>query len=174
LVNKIKFLILLLLGILAGFNIFLTFILAPTIFSKFDSRLAGEVMNSIFPYYFASGWIIGLIVYSLIAILSIKNKTIINKLKIPIIALSILIISYMALHKTVFPLGQATINKYYALKDSGKIEDAENLKDKFKNIHTISSILNMINLILVIFLLYSIYYKLNEKEENKKTLRRDL
>ena len=94
--------------------------------------------------------------------------SIINKLKIPIIALSILIISYMALHKTVFPLGQATINKYYTLKDSGKTEVAENLKEKFKNIHTISSILNMINLILVVFLLYSIYNKFNENEKNKK------
>ena len=163
--NIIRFLILLLLGILAGFNIFLTFILAPKLFSTFDSRLAGEVMNSIFPYYFASGWVIGLVVYSLIAILSVKNKNIINQLKVPIIALSLLIISYMALHKTVFPLGQATINQYYALKDSGKTEDAEKLKSKFKNIHTISSTLNMINLIIIIFLLYSIYNKFSKTDE---------
>ena len=121
-------------------------------------------MNTIFPYYFASGWIIGLIVYSLIAILSIKNKNIINKLKVPIIILSIVIISYMALHKTVFPLGQATINKYYALKDSGEEKKAEEFKAKFKNIHAISSTINIINLILVVFLMYSIYNNFQNRE----------
>lgn len=163
-VKIVRFLIILLLGVLAGFNVFLSFILAPVLFSKFDSRLAGEVMNSIFPYYFASGWVIGLIVYSLIAFLSVKDKNIINKLKIPIIALSLLIISYMALHKTVFPLGQATINKYYALKDAKEEEKALEFKEKFKSIHSISSTLNIINLILTIFVVYSVYTKFRKED----------
>jgi hypothetical protein len=168
LVDKIKFLILLLSGTLIGFNVFLTFILAPTLFSRFDTRLAGEVMNSIFPYYFASGWIIGLVIYSLIALLSLKDKNIINHLKFPIIALSIVIISYMALHKTVFPLGQATINKYYALKDAGEDKKAEEQKNRFKNIHMISSTLNIINLLFIVFFMYSVYNNKREEKNNKE------
>ncbi|RMD46352.1 MAG: DUF4149 domain-containing protein, partial [Aquificota bacterium] len=102
----INLIILFLISCLAGFNIFLTFIIAPLMFSHFNTRLAGEIMNVIFPYYFASGWVIGIAIYTLIAVLSLKDKNIIQRLKTFIVALSILIISYMALHKAILPIAQ--------------------------------------------------------------------
>ena len=164
--NKlINFFILLLLGILLGFNIFLTFIVAPLMFSHFDNRLAGEIMNTIFPVYFSSGWIIGLLIYTLIAVLSIKDKNIIRNLKSFIIALSLVILSYMALHKAVLPLAQNLNNGYYALLDEGKKEEADKLHKKFKKIHVLSSSLNILNLLLLAFLFYNFYSNLMKREK---------
>lgn len=161
----INFFILLLLGILLGFNIFLTFIVAPLMFSHFDNRLAGEIMNTIFPFYFSSGWIIGLIIYSLIAVLSVRNKNIVRYLKSFIISLSLLIISYMALHRAILPIAQNLNNSYYMLLDEGNKEKAENFHNKFKKIHTLSSVLNMLNLLLLVFLFYKFYTYLMKEEK---------
>ena len=160
----IDFLIVFLLSVLAGFNIFLSFILAPALFSNFDHRLAGEVMNVIFPLYFSSGWIIGLAVYTLIAILSIKDKQIINQLKLFIVLLSILILSYMALHKAILPIGQASLGNYYALVDEGKKEQALVYKERFETVHKISSTLNGLNLILAVGLAFLYYRKSCKKD----------
>ena len=161
----INFSILLLLGILLGSNVFLTFIVAPLMFSHFDNRLAGEIMNTIFPVYFSAGWIIGLIIYTLIAILSIKDKNIIRNLKSFIIALSVIILSYMALHKAVLPLAQNLNNGYYELLDDGQKEEANKIHKKFKKIHILSSVLNTLNLLLLAFLFYNFYSYLMKKEK---------
>ena len=158
----INLIILFLLGCLSGFSIFLTFIVAPLMFSHFNTRLAGEIMNVIFPYYFSAGWIIGIVIYTLIALLSIKNKHIIKKLKVFIIALSILIVLYMALHKAILPIAQNLNNTYYYLLDKAKNEEAILVKDKFKKIHVISSSLNMLNVIMLMFLFYNFYFKINK------------
>jgi len=156
----INLIILFLLGCLSGFSIFLTFIVAPLMFSHFNTRLAGEIMNVIFPYYFSAGWIIGIVIYTLIALLSIKNKHIIKKLKVFIIALSILIVSYMALHKAILPIAQNLNNTYYYLLDKKEEKKATEIKVKFERIHIVSSTLNMINFILVMFLFYRFYYRI--------------
>ncbi len=164
--NKyLNFFILFLLGILIGFNVFLTFIVAPLMFSHFNNRLAGEIMNTIFPVYFSSGWVIGLIIYTLIAVLSIKDKNIIKNLKAFIIALSLLIISYMALHKAVLPIAQNLNSSYYALIDEGKKQQAEKIHSKFKKVHMLSSVLNMLNLLLLVFLFYNFYSYLMKREK---------
>ncbi len=160
----IDFLIILSLGILIGFNIFVTFILTPQLFSHFNHRLAGEITNLIFPYYFASGWIIGIFIYTLIAIRSIKDKLIIKRLKGFIIGLTILILLYMAQHKTLLKIGQSLNNQYYALIDEGKKEKAEVIKEKFKKVHAISSTLNIIDLLILLFLLYNYTTKREEKD----------
>jgi hypothetical protein len=160
----INFFILLLLGILLGFNVFLTFIVAPLMFSHFNVRLAGEIMNIIFPYYFSSGWVIGLIIYTLIAFLSIKNKNIVSHLKYFIIALSVFILSCMALHKAILPLAQNLNNTYYMLLDENKKEEAVAAHEKFKKLHIASSTLNIVNLLLLLFLMFNFYNYLNKKE----------
>jgi len=163
--NKfIDFLILLLLGILIGFNVFMTFILTPKVFSHFDHRLAGEITNLLFPTYFASGWIIGIVIYTFIAIQSIKDKFIVKKLKGFIIGLTLVILLYMAEHKTLLPIGQQLNNQYYALLDEGKKQEAQLLKEKFKKVHMISSSINLINLLILIYLFYSY---LSKREEEK-------
>ncbi len=156
-----------LLGILFGSNFFFTFIVAPALFSHFSARLAGEAMQTIFPLYFAMGWILGIVIYTLIAILSIKDKFIIKKLKWFIVVLSLMVISYMALHRTVLPIGQALNNQYYALVDEKKTEEAEKIKEKFKVVHSISSSLNILNLIFEFYLMYSFYLFLMDKRKEE-------
>ena len=157
------FLTLLLLGILAGFNIFVTFILTPQLFSHFNHRLAGEITNLIFPYYFASGWIIGIVIYTLIAVQSVKDKFIVKKLKAFIIGLTVLILLYMAQHKTLLPIGQSINNQYYAFLDEGKKQEAETLKEKFKTVHMISSTVNILSLVIILFLFYNYVSKKEEE-----------
>jgi len=161
----VDFLILLLIGVLTGFNVFVTFILTPQLFSHLDHRLAGEITNLIFPFYFSSGWIIGIVIYTLIAVLSIKDKFIIKRLKAFIIALTVLILFYMAEHRTLLPMGQYANNQYYSLLDEGKKKEAQVFKERFKKIHTISSSINLINLILLIYMFYAYLSKREEKKE---------
>jgi len=164
--KQVEFLILLLLGYLIGTGVFFTFIVAPSIFSSFETRLAAEITNVIFPFYFASGWIVGLVVYTLIAVLSVKNKFIIKQLKWFIILLSILIISFMALYRAILPVGQTLNNQYYALLDSKKEKEAEEVKQKFSKVHMISSTLNITNIIIEFFLFYTFFnYIYGRKEE---------
>ncbi len=160
----VDFLILLLIGILIGFNIFMTFIVTPQLFSHFDHRLAGEITNLLFPFYFASGWIIGIVIYTLIALQSIKDKFIVKRLKGFVIALTVLILLYMAEHKTLLPIGQQINSQYYALLDEGKKEEAQIFKEKFKKVHMISSSINILNLLLLLFLFYNYLSKKEEKE----------
>ncbi len=161
----IDFLILLSLSILIGSNIFLTFVVAPQLFSNFDHRLAGEITNVIFPYYFAGGWILGIVVYTLIAVKSIQKKEIVKQLKWFIIALSLMIISYMALHRTLLPIGQDLNSKYYELVDQKKEKEAEKYKEKFATVHAVSSSLNLVNLIIEVYLLYGFFIFIRKEEE---------
>ncbi|WP_297455080.1 DUF4149 domain-containing protein [Persephonella sp.] len=161
----IDLLVLLLIGILIGANIWTTFVVAPVIFSHFDKKTAGEIMNLIFPYYFASGWIIGIVIYTLIGIKSIKDKVIIKKYLGFIIALSILVLSHMALHKTVLPMARTINYQYYQLLQENKKTEAEKLHSKFKTVHTVSSIINLFNLALEIYLFQ--YYFLRGRKEKE-------
>ncbi len=163
----IEFLILLLTGYLIGASVFFTFFVAPSVFSHFDTRLAAEITNVIFPFYFATGWIIGLVIYTLIAILSIKDKFIIKKLKWFIVFVSILIISFMALHRAILPIGQTLNSQYYSLIDEKKPEEAQKIKEKFSKVHIISSSLNLANIMIEIFLFYSFFNYVSRKEEKE-------
>lgn len=158
--------ILLLLGALIGFNLSFTFVIAPVLFSYFDKRLAGEITNLIFPYYFASGWIVGIIIYTLIGIKSIKDKEIIKKLKGFIIGLLLLIISYMALHKTILPIARIINSQYYQLLEKRNQKQAEILKEKFNRIHRVSSGLNIFNIALEIYLFQYYYLRIRRIKED--------
>ena len=159
-------LILLLIGVITGFNIFLSYIVAPLLFSNLDHRQAGEIMNIIFPYYFASGWIIGIVIYSLVGLKSIKDKHIIKNFKWFIIGILILILTHMALHKTVLPIARNINAQYYSAIDKGEKEKAAEIKSKFKTIHGISSVINVFNLILEIYLFQ--YYFLKVRRLKKE------
>ncbi len=162
----IDFAILLSLSILLGSNVFLTFIVAPQLFSNFDHRLAGEITNVIFPFYFAGGWILGIFVYTLIAVKSIQNKEIVRELKWFIIALSLLVISYMALHRTLLPIGQNINSQYYEMLDQKKEKEAEKYKKQFSTVHAISSSLNLANLIIEIYLLYGFFVFVRKEDKS--------
>lgn len=161
----IDVLILLLIGILIGANIWTTFVVAPVIFSHFDKKAAGDIMNLIFPYYFASGWVIGIVIYTLIGIKSIKDKGIVKRYLGFIIALSILILSHMALHKTILPMARTINYQYYQLLQENKKAEAEEFHSKFKTVHTVSSIINLFNLALE-FYLFQYYFLRSRKEKD--------
>ncbi|WP_029519771.1 DUF4149 domain-containing protein [Persephonella sp. IF05-L8] len=161
----IDVLILLLIGILIGANIWTTFVVAPVIFSHFDKKTAGDIMNLIFPYYFASGWVVGVVIYTFIGIKSIKDKGIIRRYLGFIIALSILILSHMALHKTVLPMARTLNHQYYQLLQEEKKADAEKIHSKFKTLHTISSLVNLFNLAIEVYL-FQYYFLRSRKERN--------
>jgi len=164
--NKaIDSIILLLIGILVGFNIFFSYIVAPLLFSNLDHRHAGEIMNIIFPFYFASGWIVGIVVYTLFGIKSIKDRQIIKTFKWFVVGVLILILTHMALHKTVLPIARSISAQYYSAVDKGEDKKAEELKSKFKTIHRISSSINVFNLILEIYLFQ--YYFLRVRRLKK-------
>ena len=158
-------LILLLIGGLTGINIFFSYIVAPLLFSNLDHRHAGEIMNIIFPYYFASGWIVGIVIYSLIGIKSIKDKQIIKRYKGFIIGVLILVITHMALHKTVLPIARNISSQYYSAVDKGEKKKALEIKSKFKTVHGISSTINVFNLVLEIYLFQ--YYFLRVRRLKK-------
>jgi len=157
--------ILLLLGFLIGFNISFSFIIAPLLFSNLDHRQAGEIMNLIFPYYFASGWITGIVIYTLVGIKSIKDKNIIKTYRGFIFGLLLLVITHMALHKTVLPIAKSINLQYYQMLAENRQSEAQQLKQKFKKIHTISSFINIFNLGLEIYLFQ--YYFLKERRLKK-------
>ncbi len=157
--------VLLLLGALIGFNVSFTFIIAPLLFSNFEHKLAGEITNLIFPYYFASGWIAGIIIYTLIGIKSIKDKEIVRRYKGFIIGLLLLVISHMALHKSILPIARGINYQHYAALEENNKEKAEKLKSEFKKIHAVSSSLNLFNLALEIYLFQ--YYFLRRRDLKK-------
>jgi len=166
----INALILLLLGGYIGINLFFSFLEAPLLFSHFNHRLAGEIMNTIFPYYFALGWIIGIIIYTLIAIKSLKDKNLIKEIKGFLIGLIIFTIISMALHKTVLKLGQETNRQYYQFLDEGKKEEAKKVKSQFKVIHTVSTALNFSNLIIALYLFLYFYLYLERTSQKEKSI----
>jgi len=157
--------VLLLLGALIGFNISFSFIIAPLLFSNLDHRLAGEITNLIFPYYFASGWIAGIAIYTVIGIKSIKDKDLIKRYRGFIIGVLLLVITHMALHKTILPIARSINYQYYTALQEGKNKKAKEYKSKFKKIHAISSSINLFNLALEVYLFQ--YYFLRRKDLKK-------
>jgi hypothetical protein len=146
-------LIIFLLFCLLGGSIFITFIYTPYLFSHYSTKEAGEIVSKIFPLYFKSGWIIGIIIYTLVGALSVKEKEIIKKLKWFVIATTVLILISMALDRAILPIAEGLKSEYYDLLNEGKQNEANIIFSRFKTFHGISSVLNLINIIIEIFML---------------------
>jgi len=146
-------LIIFLLFCLLGGSMFITFIYTPYLFSHYSTKEAGEIASKIFPFYFKSGWIIGIIIYTLVGALSVKEKEIIKKLKWFVIATAVLILISMALDRAILPIAEGLKSQYYDLLNEGKQNEAEIIFGRFKTFHGISSVLNLINIIIEVFML---------------------
>jgi hypothetical protein len=146
-------LIIFLLFCLLGGSIFITFIYTPYLFSHYSTKEAGEIVSKIFPFYFKSGWIIGIIIYTLVGVLSVKEKEIIKKLKWFVIATAVLILISMALDRAILPVAEGLKSEYYDLLNEGKQNEANIIFNRFKTFHWISSVLNLINICIEIFML---------------------
>ncbi|MCX7760306.1 MAG: DUF4149 domain-containing protein [Hydrogenothermaceae bacterium] len=143
------------LSLLFGGMIFFTFIVGPVLFSNFDSKLAGSVMNLIFPYYFKIQWIGGIIIYTLIGIYSYIDKEAIKRLKLFLILVGLFVIIGMALDRAIYPTAKSLLLEYYNLVQENHIETAKDIKEKFDTFHKISSTLNMINIIIMTGLIFT-------------------
>lgn len=137
------------LSLLFGGMVFFTFFVGPVLFSNLDSKLAGSIMNLIFPYYFKMQWISGILIYTLIGIYSYLDKEAIKKLKLFLILVGLFVIIGMALDRAIYPTAKSFILEYYSLIQENHIEAAKNMKEKFDTFHKISSGLNMMNIIIV-------------------------
>ncbi len=111
------------------------------------------MVSKIFPFYFKSGWIIGIVIYTLVGVLSLKEKEIIKKLKWFVIATAVLILISMALDRAILPIAEGLKSQYYDLLNEGKQNEAEIIFSRFKTFHGISSVLNLINIIIEVFML---------------------
>ena len=122
-------------------------------FSHYSTKEAGEIVSKVFPLYFKSGWIIGIIIYTLVGVLSVKEKEIIKKLKWFVIATAFLILISMALDRAILPVAEGLKSEYYDLLNEGKQNEAKIIFSRFKTFHWISSVLNLINIVIEIFML---------------------
>lgn len=134
-------------------SIFVTFIYTPYLFSHYSTKEAGEIVSKIFPFYFKSGWITGIIIYTLVGVLSVKEKEIIKKLKWFVIATAVLILISMALDRVILPIAESLKSQYHNLLTEGKQNEANIIYSRFKTFHGVSSVLNLVNIIIEIFML---------------------
>lgn len=140
-----------------GASLFFTFVVGPALFSGLDKKTAGYAMNLIFPYYFKIGWIGGIVVYILVGLYSFFNKSATRVLKYFMITLFILVIVNMALDRAVVPLSNTVLTQYYEALKEGDTTTATILKQRFDNLHTVSSWLNLVHIFMVSYMMYSFF-----------------
>lgn len=151
------------LSFLFGGMLFFTIVVGPVLFSTFDSKTAGHVMNAIFPYYFKLQWIGGVFLYSLFGLFSFINKENSKDMKISLLLLSLLVVIGMALDRALYPVAKSLILEYYELVDLNHLEEANIIKSRFDKFHRITSILNMINIIIITGLIFiSFRFRINK------------
>jgi len=153
--SYVSFFILLLISLLIGSNVFLSFVVAPVIFSNFDKITAGGIMQLIFPYYFKINWVLGIVIYTVIGVLSLKDKYIVKRLKWFLVSVGGLVILNMAQDRAIFPMAKSTQQGYIEAVQQNQTQKAEALHSQFSTLHGISSVINLITLVLEVLLLYN-------------------
>jgi len=154
--NKyVAFVILLMISVLIGSNVFLSFVVAPVLFSNFDKIAAGSIMQLIFPYYFKINWILGIVIYTIIGVLSFKDKEIVKSLKWFLVSIGAIVILNMAQDRSLLPMAQSIQNQYVQALEEKQNEKAKVLYSQFSTVHKVSSFVNITTMILEIFLLYN-------------------
>lgn len=156
----------LMISVLVGSNIFLSFVVAPVIFSNFDKITAGSIMQLIFPYYFKINWILGIVIYTIIGVLSFKDREIVKSLKWFLISVGCVVILNMAQDRALLPMTKSIQEEYVELLKENQIEKAEILHSRFSKIHGISSGINLTTLVIEIFLLYNFLSFLKNCQKN--------
>ncbi|MEJ5173401.1 MAG: DUF4149 domain-containing protein [Hydrogenothermaceae bacterium] len=144
------------LSLLFGGMVFFTFIVGPVLFSNLDSKLAGSIMNLIFPYYFKIQWIGGVVIYTLVGIYSYLDKEAIKRLKLFLVLVGLFVVIGMALDRAVYPAAKSFMFEYYNLVQENHMEAAKSVKESFDTFHKISFILNMINIIIITGLIFTL------------------
>lgn len=137
-------------------SLYFTFIFTPSIFHSYDVKTASEIVNGYFKYYFKIWWISGIVIYTLIGILSFKNKEIIKDFKWFLIFLFVLVIINIAQDRAILSLAQSINQEYFSYLSEKDFTNANILKNKFKTLHSISSILNLISIAIGLILLYTL------------------
>lgn len=135
--NTLKFILLMSIVVWVGSLIFFTFFVAPSIFKVLPGELAGELVKSLFPKYWAIGYISGIL--SLAALLGISF------IEKGFPAARILILSLMT--ALTFYSGMVIAPKAEEVREKAKqIQDPvkkEELGKEFKKLHFESYAFNM-------------------------------
>lgn len=142
-------------SVLIGSNVFLSFVVAPVLFSNFDKIASGSIMQLIFPYYFKINWILGIVIYTIIGVLSFKDKEIVKSLKWFLVSIGAIVILNMAQDRSLLPMAQSIQNQYVQALEEKQNEKAKVLYSQFSTVHKVSSFVNITTMILEIFLLYN-------------------
>ncbi len=123
-------------------------------------------MQLIFPYYFKINWILGVVIYTIIGVLSFKDKEIVKTLKWFLVSVGAIVILNMAQDRSLLPMAKSIQREYVQALEEKQKEKAETLHSQFSNVHTVSSVINVTTMILEIFLLYNFlsFLKINRKE----------
>lgn len=146
--NVLKFIHLLSIVVWVGALIFFTFFVAPSIFKILPKDMAGALVGSIFPKYWAIGYISGILSLSTLIAISFIEKG------FPAARLFLLTVMTVV----TFYAGLAVATKARELKAQAKVvEDPvkkESIEKEFKKIHFKSSALNMLVLLTGLGLVY--------------------
>lgn len=125
----------LLVALLAGSMLFFSFVMAPLIFIKLESREAGKLVRAVFPWYYLL-----IIVLSLLGSLALLRITPLNAGLLAAVA-----ISTMYSRQILMP----SINHYRDRSKSGE----EGAKKVFDKLHLRSEILNVLQILTVVAVL---------------------
>lgn len=123
-------------------------------------------MQLIFPYYFKINWVLGIVIYTIIGILSFKEKEIVKSLKWFLLSIGAIVILNMAQDRALFPMAKSIQLEYVELLKENQTEKAEILHSQFSKIHVISSFINITTLALELFILYN-FLSFFKKSRNK-------
>ncbi len=123
-------------------------------------------MQLIFPYYFKINWILGVVIYTIIGVLSFKDKEIVKSLKWFLISVGMVVILNMAQDRAIFPMSKSIQQEYVELVKENQQKKAQILHSKFSKIHGISSVINLTTMLLETFLLYNFlsFLKISRKD----------
>jgi hypothetical protein len=154
------------LGLWAGGGLFFSFVAAPRIFaylrdelpsepppefrglnSEIGLRLAGNTVGAIFPTYFASQIILGVLAVSSGFVLAKQGRRL-GKVRCALAFAALAIVSIHA--ATVYPRSVRVRDSHYAAKAAGDEPKAIELRKTFGMWHGASQVLNIVTLLLVV------------------------
>lgn len=144
----VKFIHLSSLSVWIGTMVFFSFFAAPAIFRVLPGETAGEVVGEIFPWYWRTGYVSGLLALVTLIFISYAEGA------FPVLRLMVLSV----MTGTGFYCGLVVGGEARSIKESLKTaerdQEKESLREAFKKVHRRSSRLNMTVLALGAVVLY--------------------
>ncbi len=137
--NALKFILLLSIVIWVGMLVFFTFIVTPAVFQALPRETAGDVVARIFPWYWAVGYVAGILSLSSLLAISFVEKGF-PAARIILLALMTAFTFYSGM--VVWPEAKAVKAQMAEVKGKDQAR-YEELRGEFKRIHMESYALNI-------------------------------